>query len=602
MLDFSKIDAGKMDLERVPFEVERLLRDLSVLSAMPRAIKPVELLFDIDPSIPPVLLGDSMRLQQVLMNLTANAIKFTDQGEVVVKIRVASRSVDSVCLHLAVQDTGIGISEENQKHIFDLFSQAEASTTRRFGGTGLGLAICRQLLSLMDSQLMVKSVPGQGSTFYFDIELPLAGLHDHAVQDATKSGADSKDLQVLLVDDNAISLKLMVSMARALGWQADTAESGERAVEMVQARAEAQQQPYQAIVVDWKMGGMDGWETLARIETMTPEHLLPGTVMVSAYGRDQLAQRSEAEQECLSAYLVKPVTAAMLQEAVLSACNGRRGNMQSTPRPAVVRQRRLDGLNLLLVEDNPLNQLVARELLSAEGAVVQVANNGSLGVQALSQPGSRFDLVLMDMQMPVMDGCSASRIIRNELGLSAQQLPIIAMTANTMQSDRDACRAAGMNDHVSKPFDIAYLVNVIRRQTGRDVTPQNTAAATLATDFPSPALVAQDINSAIADMGGDTNLYQQILVLFLQDLERLEPQLLALLRNGELREAQRMLHSVKGNAATVGAHHMSAIAFAAEKEVGSAGADFSYAAMRDTGGRSGNQHGSAVCPLDQACA
>lgn len=462
ILDFSKIDAGKMELDPQPFQVDRLLRDLSVILSANLGSKPVEVLFDVDAAVPPTLVGDAMRLQQVLINLSSNAVKFTARGEVVLQIQVLQKGDSRTTLRFAVRDSGIGIAPENQKRIFDGFSQAETSTTRRFGGTGLGLSISKRLVALMGGDLALDSVLGQGSTFSFDIVLRTAepGPADLPAECPLQLGA----LRVLVVDDNAVARQLMMDMAQSWGWLTDGAASGEDAVGLLQASAKGSREPYQVIFLDWNMPGMDGWETIERLQQMNLPGAAPVIVMVTAHGREMLAQRSAKEQARLDAFLVKPVTASTMRDAVVDAKVGR-SNLRALPRIQVTHAGRLEGMRLLVVEDNLINQQVAQELLCAEGALVELADNGELGLAAVARAEIPFDVVLMDVQMPVMDGFVATRAIRHQLGLTT--LPIIAMTANAMASDRQACLDAGMNDHVGKPFDLPYLVEVLLRQTGR---------------------------------------------------------------------------------------------------------------------------------------
>jgi CheY-like chemotaxis protein len=285
--------------------------------------------------------------------------------------------------------------------------------------------------------------------------------------------------------------------------------------------------------------------------------------MVSSHGRESLNQRSEQEQRRLNAYLIKPVTASMLAEAIHNARLGR-SNLRTALRPKVSRRTRLDGMRILLVEDNPLNQLVARELLKAEGALVAVADNGQLGVAAIAASSEPFDAVLMDMQMPVMDGCTATRRIREDLGNAA--LPIIAMTANTMQSDREACLAAGMNDHVGKPFDINYLIDVLRRHTGR-MSEQELREVPAAKALMPSNEEGLNLEAAIRDLAGDRNLYSQLLKVYLQELRVLPAQLASYLDTDQRGDALRMLHTLKGTSATVGAKTFSALALLLEQEV-----------------------------------
>jgi two-component system sensor histidine kinase/response regulator len=582
ILDFSKVEAGKMTLDPRPFRVDRLLRDLSVILSSNAGNKSIEVLFDVDPALPRSLLGDDMRLQQVLINLGGNAIKFTSEGEVIVRFKVLERTDDDVLVEISVRDSGIGIAPENQGHIFSGFSQAEASTTRRFGGTGLGLAISSRLVGLLGGELQVDSSLGHGSRFHFQLRLaraempaePSHGLHRQ----------QTHALRTLIVDDNAVARDLMASMVQSLGWQADVVASGAEAIERVQASA-ASGLPYQAIFMDWQMPGMDGWQASQRIRELTTAASAPPLVMmVTAHGREMLAERSAQEQATINGFLVKPVTASMLLDSVMdarAAAAQAASGISPLARVAPVKTRRLQGLRLLVVEDNKINQMVAKGLLSDEGAYVTLADNGQLGVEAVSgaQPG--FDAVLMDIQMPVMDGYAATRAIRQELGQT--QLPIIAMTANAMASDRDACLAAGMNDHVGKPFELDHLVATLLRFSGRAATP----ITPLTPLTPLTPVVAQaelqagelDMAGALQRVGGNTTLFSNILHAFAQEMESVPRQLQALLAASDLEQAARVLHTLKGLSATVGARHLSSVTAKLERRVKDGVATHDHAAL-----------------------
>lgn len=461
ILDFSKVEAGKMTLDPRPFRTDQLLRDLSVILSANVGSKTIEVLFDVDPAVPHAVVGDDMRLQQVLINLGGNAVKFTEHGEVVIRLRLKATNGDRAFVEFAVSDTGIGIAPENQAHIFSGFSQAEASTTRRFGGTGLGLAICQRLVGLMGGSLQLHSAPGEGSNFHFTIPLQLAPpvalaspRHPLLAQRA------------LVVDDNLVARTLLATMARSLGWEVDVAESGPEALRQVQARREAGA-PYQVIFMDWRMPEWDGWETTRRIREAT-QGTGPLILMVSANGRAMMAERTADEQALLNGFLVKPVTASMLLDAVMDAqaasATAATGANPAAPQ-TLAKPQRLQGMKLLVVEDNKINQLVAKGLLKQEGADITLADNGRIAVDLLTAQPDAFEAVLMDVQMPVMDGYEATRTLRALPGFA--DLPVIAMTANAMASDREACLAAGMNDHVGKPFEIDHLVATLRHFTGR---------------------------------------------------------------------------------------------------------------------------------------
>jgi signal transduction histidine kinase/CheY-like chemotaxis protein len=456
ILDFSKAEAGKISMDLQPFRLEQLLRDLSVVLSASVGGKAIDVLFDMDPQIPPVLVGDTLRLHQILNNLGGNAVKFTSEGQVVLSMRLLERKEAVARVAFAVQDSGIGIAPEHQGHIFTGFSQAEASTTRRFGGTGLGLAISQGLVQAMGGTLELSSTPGRGSTFSFALDLAVPA--DVAAEPGECPEPNTPSGTALIIDGNPVAADITERMVRSWGWSAQTAGSGEQALELIRSHASAGVFPYPVIVLDWRLPGIDGWETVRQIRQLSPRFggPRPTVVMVASYSRTALAQRTQQEQGMLDGFLAKPVTAAMLHEAAL-----RPGCSDSALRqtPGDSKPRRLNGMRLLVVEDNLINQQVAQELLKSEGAQVTLAANGQLGVDAVAAASPAFDAVLMDIQMPVLDGFDATRKIRQELGL--KDLPVIAMTANAMASDREDCLAAGMNDHIGKPFDLGELVSML---------------------------------------------------------------------------------------------------------------------------------------------
>jgi PAS domain S-box-containing protein len=477
ILDFSKVEAGKMELDAQPFRLERLMRNLAVILSSNVDAKGIEVLFDMDPAVPEVLLGDTMRLQQVLINLGSNAIKFTAQGQVVVAVRLLQQGTDRARVEFAVQDSGIGIAAENHARIFTGFSQAEASTTRQFGGTGLGLAISQRLVGLMGGALRLHSALGQGSTFSFALDLPLVPTIPTQLLEPSRALPASR--RVLLVEHNPVARQLLARMVRSWGWTVEAADCGEAALQLVQTQLRPGVFPFAVVYMDWQMAGMDGWDTTTRMRQLCRDHNAPQpvVVMLSNSSREALSQRTQQEQSLLNGFLVKPVTASMLLEAALEA--GTTSRLRKTDRPGAASQRRLRGMRLLVVEDNLINQQVAEELLSLEGALVSLAANGQLGVDAIAAASQtkQFDAVLMDIQMPVLDGFGATALVRHQLGL--RDLPIIAMTANALDSDREECLAAGMQAHVGKPFDLAQLVHTLLQVSGY-VPPAQTALAPLA--------------------------------------------------------------------------------------------------------------------------
>jgi CheY-like chemotaxis protein/nitrogen-specific signal transduction histidine kinase len=535
ILDFSKIEAGHLALDPHPMRLEELLRDLSVILAATVDKHDIELLFDLDPELPRVLIADALRLQQVLVNLAGNAIKFTSAGEVVLRIQRVAQTPGHVTLAFSVRDTGIGIAPDQLERIFSGFTQAEVSTARRFGGTGLGLAISRRLVRLMGGDIHIDSAPGRGSCFSFTLSFALPA--------EPTAPLPCQALQALVVDDHTEARRIIGALAETLGWQVRLAASGAEALQLA-----AQQAP-DVVLLDWVMPGMDGWQTAVRLrQRLGPKPLI---LMVTSHDRDRLAQRSAVEQALLDGFLVKPVTATLLSLAVTAALQQRRGDGPA-PEPA---PQRLVGLRLLVVEDNPGSQQVTRELLELEGALVTVAGDGQQALTLLAQTRGRagFDAVLMDVQMPVMDGTTATRLIRRQLGLT---LPIIAMTAGALAAEREACLEAGMDEHIVKPFDPDSVVAVLRRRCGAAVLADRKPAAGLPPELLDDAGRAGiALAEALARMSGRVELFERTLAA-LHEQDRQLAQ--ALLEGGAA--ATRGLHGFRGLAAMLGAEQLAALA------------------------------------------
>ncbi len=561
ILDFSKIDAGKLDLDVKPLLVEDLLRDVAVVLGGTLDSKPIEVLYDIDHRIPPCVLGDSMRLKQVLINLAGNAIKFTFVGQVVVALDLEEVDQGMSRITFSVKDSGIGIAPENQGKLFSGFTQAEASTSRRFGGTGLGLAISQRLVQMMGGQIELSSEVGVGSTFRFTLPMPLASMPVEDDQSHQGSSAAIQHRTALVIDDSPIACELIAKMLRSLGWTVDAAQTGQHGLNLIVAGSAKGSFPYERIYIDSNMPGMDGWEVLGRINSMRPSLPalpVPNIVMISATGRADLSSRTQQEQAQLSAFLVKPVTATVLAQAGERSA----GHVETLRRAQRSSKRQLAGMRVLVVEDNAINQQVAEELLSFEGAFVAIASDGKQGVDALAAPDAWFDVVLMDVQMPVMDGYAATQAIRKDLGL--KDIPIIGLTANALASDREACLSAGMTDHVGKPFDMAQLVSMLIRLTGHGKGERADTHTVSDSNTPPPNTETPDLdlNAALQRMNGMEALYVRMAAEFKKTLQTLVPELILHLQTADLPKAGMLLHTMKGNAATLGLRKLAA-AFAA---------------------------------------
>ncbi|MES2581593.1 MAG: response regulator [Pseudomonadota bacterium] len=540
ILDFSKVEAGKLELHNEPMVLAELMRELSVILSAGVASKDVEVLFALAPDVPPVLLCDALRLRQILLNLLGNAIKFTSHGEVVLGIVVVQRTAEQVVLEFSVRDTGIGIPTDKVDHIFEAFQQAETSTTRRYGGTGLGLAISRQLVALMGGSLELTSALGQGSRFFFQASFDAVPGVEPMPQVPAGRG-----LRVLIVDDNALARDILQNMTTSMGWVVDALDSGEAAILRVGNDAAP---GYDLVLMDWRMPGMDGWEATRQIRQIKRNGKPPVVIMVTAVGREVLAEKAKQETDLLDGYLVKPITASMLYEVVADALDdGQAQRRLHLPHQA---GQRLSGLRLLLVEDNLLNQQIAQELLQRNGAHIQVAVCGLDGVAQGLAAQPPFDAILMDMQMPDIDGLEATRRLRSHAAMHA--VPIIAMTANAMQADKQACLDAGMVDHVSKPFDLEVLINTILRHV------RGRKGVSVAPLPEVPATVVIDMQAAISRLGGSREFYDKVVASFREEAAQHMADLQRLVHEADYHGAMHRAHTIKGLAGTVGAMGLSA--------------------------------------------
>jgi signal transduction histidine kinase/CheY-like chemotaxis protein/HPt (histidine-containing phosphotransfer) domain-containing protein len=573
ILDFSKVEAGKLALDPHPFRLDKLWRDLAVILSANVGEKNIEVLFRIDPALPATVVGDALRLQQILLNLAGNAIKFTERGEVVVAANVLARTGTTLSVAFSISDTGIGISEAQRLRIFDGFSQAEASTARRYGGTGLGLAISQRLVRLMGGKLQVSSQLGRGSVFDFVVDVGVAAEQPAPPAEAAVQPGHAlmRGLKCLVVDDNESARMVLGEMAASFGWQVDVAGGGHEALAAVQAQIQ-QRRAYDVVLIDWRMPELDGWETSCRIRALTPEGQVPLIVMVTAHDRELLAQRHLEMAPVLDGFVVKPVTASMLFDAVADA---RMENRVPLAAIAVPSMQRLAGLRLLLVDDNPANQQVASELLGNDGAQVEVVSSGPMAIAAISRAGPLPDLILMDIQMPDMDGYQATRAIQQQLGAAAP--PVVAMTANAMAADRIAALESGMADHVGKPFDLTQLIAVIlthARPFGQSLAPAADAGAAAINAAGAVPLPEAGLNSATAlkRLGGLHSVYLMALRSFVVEAGKLAAQLSAARAGQDPRAALPALHTLKGLAGTIGADRLAALSQLAElalKEGGS---------------------------------
>ena len=551
ILDFSKIEAGKMQFEKTDFYLEDVMEQIADLSVLKAQDKGLELLFDIGTDVPTALIGDPLRLGQVIINLVNNAIKFTEEGEITVGVHKIADEPDGVRLSFEVKDTGIGLTEEQRGKLFSAFSQADASTTRKYGGTGLGLTICKKLVDMMDGEIGVESTYGEGSTFRFTAKFEIQ-TEQRAL---SISPEDIRDLRILIVDDNASAREILQGILTSLKFDATSVSGGGEAIgELEQAQLE--HKPYGLVLMDWMMPGMDGIETIKRIRADAKLSHTPAFVMVTAYSREELLQKAQTEAVNVDGILVKPVSPSTLLDSILNALgkevvkSSRRHEKENNYKEDAAA---LKGAYLLLVEDNAVNQELAIEILEEAGIKVDVANNGAEAVEKVFK--TTYDGVLMDCQMPVMDGFEATQKIREDSRFS--NLPILAITANAMAGDKEKVLEAGMNDHIPKPIDVTHLFAIMSKWIKPKQRSQESAiipSHESETTENMPLVIAgMDIKSALGRVAGNEKLLRKLLGRFVETQSDATLRIKAAIEDKDIETATREAHTIKGLAGNIGA-------------------------------------------------
>ena len=598
ILDFSKIEAGKLSMETIAFDLNEVLNNLSNLITVKAQEKGVEMIFNLDVRVPTGLMGDPLRLGQILLNLCSNAVKFTDRGEIEVSIEPVQVTQEKAEIRFSVRDTGIGLTQEQISKLFQSFQQADSSTTRKYGGTGLGLTISKKLTEMMGGEIWVESEPGRGTTFYFIAKF---SRHDHEIIKKFDIVPEIfKSLRVLVVDDNDTFREVLKGYLESFEFDVDTAASGMEAIEKI--RLAGDPSPYRLVFMDWQMPGMDGFETVQRIQEDANRVGTPKIIMVTGHGREDVMKQAETVK--LDGFLLKPVTHSLLFDAIMEVFGQTVQRTGSTETKKHLHAKALDGIRgarLLLVEDNEINQQVAVELLQEQGFHVTVAENGKVGVDKVKQSaaGNPFDLILMDLQMPVMDGYSATLKIRN-LDSPVARVPIVAMTADAMSGVQDTVVAKGMNDYVSKPIDPHILFDTLirwippekRELPGAFLEKSQTAwtdsdECREPGDIPGPGssmnhggdsnasenkkdsdagkidpeaaffdaldLPGIDVGLGLSRVNNNRKLYRKLLIRFHDDYQDMIKQFTTALDAGDQELAVRLAHTIKGLAGTIGA-------------------------------------------------
>jgi PAS domain S-box-containing protein len=570
ILDFSKIEAGKLSFESIEFNLDEVMRNLANMVAFKAQGKKLELLFDIDADTPVHLIGDPLRVGQVLTNLTTNAIKFTERGEITVSVKCIRRDSDSAQLWFAVKDTGVGLTPEEQGRLFSAFSQADSSTTRRYGGTGLGLTISKRLIEMMGGEIDLISAPGVGSTFSFSCFFGLQANNNAAIG----QGGVTSGKRVLVVDDNAVACEIFLNMLKSLGVIASAVNSGDAALSELED-AYSLGCPYDLLLVDWNLQGIDGIETIRRIKSDARLGPVSRFVLVTAYNSEDLISRVHDEQLSVDGILEKPVALSMLRNSLITAFAENSFANKSNNQPVKKRQNdavhALRGAYVLLVEDNALNREVAIDLLTGIGMRVDVAINGAEAVEKVDL--NSYDGVLMDCQMPVMDGFEATQHIRSRSHLA--NLPIIAMTANAMAGDREKCLECGMNDHIKKPINVEQFFSTLTRwiTPSRDIADSHETISTNEIADAPPHIPSLNSSQALANLGGNVPIYRKILVRFREDKANIATEMQTAIQTKDFKTIFLLAHTMKGLCASIGAEQLSNQFAVIEKTSASASAD-----------------------------
>jgi two-component system sensor histidine kinase/response regulator len=566
VLDFSKIEAGKFTVENVDFEFDRVLDNLVNLISEKTNERGLELIFDIAPDVPKYLNGDSLRLGQILINYANNAVKFTEQGEIVIAAKVLEKTKNDVFLKFSVSDTGIGLTPEGKAKLFQSFQQADMSTSRKYGGTGLGLAIAKQLAELMGGNVGVDSEVGKGSTFWFTARLGKAkGTIKNLVPNP-----DLRGWRALVVDDNEMARHVLEDLLVSMSFKVAQADSGKAALHAIQI-ADAEGKPFEVVYLDWRMPGMDGIETAKAIQKLSLNKY-PHPIMVTAHGREEAIK--EMEDSGIENMLIKPVNASLLFDITMHVL-GQENDEYEEQRHTVHHGSNIledlaiiKGASILIVEDNELNQEVAMGLLEDGGFTVHIANDGKEAVEMVAK--TTYDIVLMDMQMPVMDGVTATIEIRKDARF--KDLPIVAMTANAMQQDREKCAEAGMNDHVAKPIDPDELFRALlkwvkpkQNMTSSVNLPAQKTAAKLDDDLPT--IDGLDVELGLKRVIGKKPLYFNMLRKYVTNQANTSNELRAALAANDYATAERVAHSAKGVSGNIGASNLQTMAAEIEKMI-----------------------------------
>ncbi|MGL1901632.1 MAG: response regulator [Fibrobacterales bacterium] len=554
ILDFSKIEAGKLDIEEIDFELETVIDNVSNMILMKAQERDIELIFSVAPEIPPVLVGDPLRLGQVLLNLANNALKFTESGEIKFNITSEEKGDDFIKLGFSITDTGIGMTDAQQEKLFKAFTQADSSTTRKFGGTGLGLSISKRLTEMMGGEIGVTSKKGEGSCFFFNAVFKIS---DAIIEQKYVIPDGIEGMKVLVVDDNDSALQVMDAYLRDFSIDATCVSDGIHALEMVAQKNNDEETAYQVIFLDWQMPGMNGIEVAREVKGMNLV-VQPKIVLVTSYGREEIKDQSDSL--LLDSFLLKPVGQSLIYDTILEVFNFTELSPKRFNKThSIPNVERIRGASILLVEDNEINQQVAQELLEAEGLLVTIADSGQHALDVLNRDRD-FHLILMDLQMPGMGGIEATTHIRKKYG---NGLPIIAMTADAMSGVEEEVYSVGMNGYITKPIDVSILFDHLLQFVDSDEISEGDRLkggqqSTLSKNTDATALEVTGINTVdgINRVAGNRKLYTALLKKFMDNNQRFMNDIIHPIEAGDFEAAARIAHSLKGVAGNIGAERI----------------------------------------------
>ncbi|MBF0398919.1 MAG: response regulator, partial [Desulfobacterales bacterium] len=554
ILDLSKIEAGGLILESAPFHLDEVIDNIRTMISMKAEEKGLEVIVSISPDVPLFLIGDPLRIAQVLLNLANNAVKFTDKGAIFISIKLISLVDDKAKIYFAVKDSGIGITSEQKSLLFQSFTQADGSITRRYGGTGLGLAIAKKLVELMGGEIQVESVPGKGSTFSFT---SLFSLHKELDIKLLLSTLKLPHLKILVADDTKVSRCILEDLLAEMSFEVKSVESGICAISELERVFDEKDSPYDLLILDWKMPEMDGVETIQQIRMSSKIEIIPKIFMITGYELEDVMHISKELD--ISAFLFKPVTMSTILDtinSVFGSVKDQRLLLPMTKNRAYFPLKSLRGNKVLLVEDNTMNQQVAREIMEAADLEVDISVNGKEAISKLFT--NNYDAILMDIQMPEMGGIEATQLIRSKLNLT--DIPIIAVTAHALDSERESCIASGMNDHIAKPFIPHDLIKMLSKWIKPKTQESNGKSqivlkqTKLSDDIPTDyfySIPGMDIETAFNRLMGNKKLLRTLLIDLSKDFHDVVEKIRYDLENKDWKSARLKAHSLKSSSGVV---------------------------------------------------